>query len=547
MAKKSPEQPDHDDKISHSEKEKLVRLAQKNLRITAENRRGEELEGIGTFVRIPEIEGQIFLANRKLVRRNPNQPREYFSERRLAALKASIVSLGQQQAIDVVPCIDKKNEVYLLIIDGERRDRVLEELGEEDIIIRPKWVSNRRELLEVSFMANDGREGHNPIERAKVFSELIAMERATGNLHPIPEVAKRIGEDVAEIKKHIKLLTLPAQFQRMIAEGTLPTTAALNIVATRKKFGKDLNMARLARMIVDNLGTGEDLDENNPDKPVPVTVEAVRKLTYRVLAQGGSQEEVEALKAQEAIVRITSATSRVRRAAEEVINLGGRKVIPLLRNKGRGQPPELIRDRIRDLIAKLTRVLTIAEAASRPDPLPKIPGKPDFSTFLNKGCLKQISPDKNVQSIIATLAKASDTEGGTVLRARQLHAELKIDINDVSRILRRLPDLLRPFDIELQRHEIRDKSLRGDYEIVNAYRLGWIQKGQKTTRVTTPTGADEIDPRTERDAEALALLEFKDNRLERGRRDDRENEEKANRLKTARRLAEMRAQQRKRR
>jgi len=142
--------------------------------------------------------------------------RDFIDPEQVRELAESIRSQGLLQPILVRP----HNERYETVA-GHRRYLAHRLLGEVKIKSIIKELSDEETLL-IRAMENDQREDLNPIEKAKVYSRL--KERFGWSAETI---AQKMGRDNLTIRTHLKLLTVPEEFQKEIAKKRLPMNVAL--------------------------------------------------------------------------------------------------------------------------------------------------------------------------------------------------------------------------------------------------------------------------------------------------------------------------------
>lgn len=127
------------------------------------------------------------------------------------SLKGLITSIKQEgQQVPVLVRSLPKNK-YLLV-DGRRRYMALKEMNVPTIRIAPVSGDAEKDYLN-SLIINLQREGHNPMEKARVYREL--SESGMKN----KDIAKGCG-DVSEgsISQHLAFFELPAKMQRSLRE-----------------------------------------------------------------------------------------------------------------------------------------------------------------------------------------------------------------------------------------------------------------------------------------------------------------------------------------
>ncbi len=138
------------------------------------------------------------------------QPRKNFDEGNLQELVDSVKEKGILQ-----PIIVQKEKNGYEIVAGERRWRAAKLAGLEKI---PAIVMNLSDLetLEVALIENIHRQDLNPIEEANVYHKLSTKFDLTQD-----EISKRVGKDRSSIANFLRLLKLPPEIKKDIAENSL--------------------------------------------------------------------------------------------------------------------------------------------------------------------------------------------------------------------------------------------------------------------------------------------------------------------------------------
>lgn len=138
---------------------------------------------------------------------NPHQPRTAIDHAALEELIESIRAHGIVQPLVVV----KKDGGYQLIA-GERRLRSAQIIGLKTVpaIVRD---ATTQEQLELAIVENVQRKDLNPMERAVAYRKLIDEFGLTQDL-----VAKRVGKSRVTVAHALRLLELPDEIQRAVAE-----------------------------------------------------------------------------------------------------------------------------------------------------------------------------------------------------------------------------------------------------------------------------------------------------------------------------------------
>jgi len=151
---------------------------------------------------------------------NPRQPREGFDEEALAALARSIQEVGVLQPI-VVRLRDGGYE----LVAGERRLRAARMAGLTTVpaVVRE---TDQAESLREALIENIHREDLGPLELAAAFQELLEDLGVSQET-----LAERLGYSRAHIANTIRLLHLPGDVQRMVADGSLTAGHARALLA----------------------------------------------------------------------------------------------------------------------------------------------------------------------------------------------------------------------------------------------------------------------------------------------------------------------------
>ena len=159
-----------------------------------------------------ELEGKraLHFCGIEEVQPNPFQPRKTFADGQLQELVDSIREKGILQPL----MVRRKGDGYELIA-GERRWRAAQKAGMKEVPILVKDVSES-EMLELSLIENIQREDLNPIEEAEAFKRLMEQFHLTQE-----EISQKVGKDRATIANTIRLLKLPPEVKKSLAEGQI--------------------------------------------------------------------------------------------------------------------------------------------------------------------------------------------------------------------------------------------------------------------------------------------------------------------------------------
>ncbi len=169
--------------------------------------------GKGLSALIPEKEKTSDIQELDIDRIVPNefQPRRVFRDKALQELVASIKENGIIQ-----PVIVRKtaNNLFQLIA-GERRWRAarIAGLGSLPSIVKEATPAK---ALEIALIENIQREDLNPIETADAFQRLISDFNLTHE-----DISKKVGKDRATVTNYLRILKLPSDIRKWIAEGSL--------------------------------------------------------------------------------------------------------------------------------------------------------------------------------------------------------------------------------------------------------------------------------------------------------------------------------------
>jgi ParB family transcriptional regulator, chromosome partitioning protein len=138
---------------------------------------------------------------------NPRQPRQWFAEDALAALARSIREVGVLQ-----PLVVRRQNGAFELVAGERRLRAarLAGLATVPAVLRQ---GDDTESLREALIENIHREDLAPLELAAAFQELLEELEVTQET-----VAERLGCSRAHVANTVRLLSLPASVQQLLAE-----------------------------------------------------------------------------------------------------------------------------------------------------------------------------------------------------------------------------------------------------------------------------------------------------------------------------------------
>jgi ParB family transcriptional regulator, chromosome partitioning protein len=166
---------------------------------------------------------------------NPRQPRGDFQEEALAALARSIREVGVLQ-----PVVVRRRDSGYELVAGERRLRAAKLAGLATIpaVIRE---GDDTESLREALIENIHREDLSPLELAAAFQALLEDLGATQEI-----VAERLGYSRAHVANTIRLLSLPADVQRLLADGRIQAGHARALLGLPDDEAKSMIALRVA-------------------------------------------------------------------------------------------------------------------------------------------------------------------------------------------------------------------------------------------------------------------------------------------------------------
>jgi len=149
---------------------------------------------------------------------NPHQPRTHFDPDALQELADSLREMGLIQPLIVHEVSEAASEgkpPRYILIAGERRWRAAQLAGIEqvDVIVKD---ATPMEMLEMALVENIQRADLNPLEEAAAYEQL---QREFGLTQE--RIAERVGRSRVSVTNTLRLLRLPDEIRRALAEGAL--------------------------------------------------------------------------------------------------------------------------------------------------------------------------------------------------------------------------------------------------------------------------------------------------------------------------------------
>jgi ParB family transcriptional regulator, chromosome partitioning protein len=224
------------------------------------------------------------------IERNPRQPRMAFDEESLEALARSIQEVGVLQ-----PVVVRRMEVGYELVAGERRLRAarLAGLATLPAVIRD---ADDTESLRDALIENIHREDLGPLELAEAFQELLEDLGVTQET-----LAERLGMSRPHIANTIRLLQLPADVQRLIAERRLTAghgRALLGLEDTEGQVSLGLRAA------AEDLSVREVEELVRTYSQVPARLETAKPATKSAPATDGMFGEAEEILSEQLQTRV---------------------------------------------------------------------------------------------------------------------------------------------------------------------------------------------------------------------------------------------------
>ena len=149
----------------------------------------------------------------ELIRPNPHNPRQTFTEVELEELTASIREKDILQPI-LVRAVAGLSDSFE-IIAGERRWRAAQRAGLHDV---PVYVieADDRQALELAIIENVQRADLNPLEEARGYENLVAQFGYTQQ-----DLARVVGKSRSHIANTLRLSRLPDSVKSHVTDGAL--------------------------------------------------------------------------------------------------------------------------------------------------------------------------------------------------------------------------------------------------------------------------------------------------------------------------------------
>ena len=188
--------------------------------------------------------------------RNPNQPRQHFSEQKLDELANSIKKNGVIQPIAVRQSKSDTNKYE--IVAGERRWLAAQRAGLHEIPVNILELSDL-ESLEVAIVENIQRDDLSPIEEARGYKRLSDEFK-----YDHENISKLMSKSRSHISNTLRLLTLPEDVIAMLEEGSLTSGQARPLVglANASSIAEEIVAKNYSARKVEYLVKGKKVSKN---------------------------------------------------------------------------------------------------------------------------------------------------------------------------------------------------------------------------------------------------------------------------------------------
>jgi ParB/RepB/Spo0J family partition protein len=183
---------------------------------------------------------------------NPEQPRnESWGD--LEGLKATMENEGLVQYPIVIRKDQPKGNGRFMLISGERRWKAAKMGGIKKMFCIWRKDIKEKDIFVLSFMENLQRQPLNPIEEAKSFVRLLKEFHGIS----VADLAKKLGVSQPKIYNSLKLLELPDEIQRMVADKKISPVTVSGLHSVPKKETK----IKIAKKIVNERLSGKEAQE----------------------------------------------------------------------------------------------------------------------------------------------------------------------------------------------------------------------------------------------------------------------------------------------
>ncbi len=198
-------------------------------------KRGGLGRGLSALIPGAREEGGLLEVPLDAIAANPRQPRQTFPQESLDALARSIREVGVLQ-----PVVVRSRDGGFELIAGERRLRAARMAGLASVpaVIRE---TDDTEALREALIENIHREDLGPLELAAAIQELLDDLQTTQEA-----VADRLGFSRSHVANTVRLLSLPPDVQRLLADGRIQAGHARALLALPDEEARSTLALRVA-------------------------------------------------------------------------------------------------------------------------------------------------------------------------------------------------------------------------------------------------------------------------------------------------------------
>ena len=195
----------------------------------AQQRRGLG-KGLGALIPATEVGGPgLSEVAVDLIVPNPMQPRQALDAEALQELADSIREHGLIQPLIVTSIQDTASDAQYQIIAGERRWEAAKMAGLTMVPVVVKEATPQK-MLELALVENIQRADLNPLEEAAAYRQLMDDFGLTQE-----QVAEKVGKSRVTVANSVRLLRLPDEIKRALAEGQISEGHARALLALNKE------------------------------------------------------------------------------------------------------------------------------------------------------------------------------------------------------------------------------------------------------------------------------------------------------------------------
>jgi ParB family chromosome partitioning protein len=195
----------------------------------AQQRRGLG-KGLGALIPATEVSGPgLSEVAVDLIVPNPMQPRQALDAEALQELADSIREHGLIQPLIVTSIQDTASDAQYQIIAGERRWEAAKMAGLSMVPVVVKEATPQK-MLELALVENIQRADLNPLEEAAAYRQLMDDFGLTQE-----QVAEKVGKSRVTVANSVRLLRLPDEIKRALAEGQISEGHARALLALNKE------------------------------------------------------------------------------------------------------------------------------------------------------------------------------------------------------------------------------------------------------------------------------------------------------------------------